>query len=185
MTDIHLTRAKPRRNKPFIIKEYNRRVPTCPPSQLPPPGSLKLSLRLGKKLGHGAASHVYEAVVQPDESSLELRDMVMPSLAVKLSRRDKAIAVEREAYNYEQMEILQGSVIPRYYGLYTTEVSPDCSFKPWSGDPIRREPRSHRIDDKSDATQPRRIISSWTLNVIIMERVGEDLSYEGNRTKEF
>ena len=111
--------------------------------------------------------------------------MVIPNLVVKLSRRDKAIAVEREAYNYEQMEILQGSVIPRCYGLYTTEISPDCSFKLWSGDPIRREPRSQMIDDKPDAAQPRRVISSWTLNILILERVGEDLSYEGNRTKEF
>ena len=54
-SDIHLTRAKPRRNKPSIIEEYNHCVPARPPSQLPPAGSMKLSLRLGKKLGHGAA----------------------------------------------------------------------------------------------------------------------------------
>ena len=56
---------------------------------------MKLSLRLGKKLGHGAAGRVYEVIVQHDDSSPELRGMSMPNLVVKLARRDKANAVER------------------------------------------------------------------------------------------
>ena len=145
---------------------------------------MKLSLRLGKKLGHGAAGRVYEVIVQHDDSSPELRGMAMPNLVVKLSRRDKAKAVEREACNYEELEILQGCVVPRCYGLYSTEISPDCGFKPWSRDPIRREPRSRKDDNKPDATQQRRVTSSWTLNMLILERVGECLSYERNRTRE-
>ena len=188
MSDIHLTRANPKRNKFVIFECRDRPVPSRPRSQLPPPGSLKLSLRLGKRLGHGATGRVYEAIVQSDDSSPELRDMVMPNLVVKISRRDKAKGVEREGYYYQEMEALQGSIVPRYYGLYTTEISPDCGFKPWSRDPIRRAPRSRKTDDKSDVTQQdqesKKGASSWTLNILVLERVGEYLSFERNRTKE-
>ena len=84
------------------------------------------------------------------------------------------------------MEVPQGPITLRYYGRDTTEISPDCDFKPWSRDPIRQEPRSQKKDDKSDAIQERKVISSWTLNIniLILEPVGECLSYERKRTKQ-
>ena len=46
--------------------------------------------------------------------------------------------MEREAYYYEHLEELQGSVIPRCYGHFQSVVAPDLSVSVW---PIERRRR--------------------------------------------
>lgn len=192
--DIHLTRGKPRRNRPKIDEQCKGRPPKRLPSKLPPPGTMELTLRLGQKIGSGAAGQVYEAVIQYDQSSPELRDMTMPPLVVKVSRPSKANSVAREAYYYEEMECLQGCVIPRYYGLYETAIPAACDFEPWSKNKAycnQDTCRPHEIlatpsEGTQVLSQPDRRskmpCSSSRLNILILERVGGNLSLARDRS---
>ncbi|KAK7677495.1 hypothetical protein QCA50_019501 [Cerrena zonata] len=192
--DIHLTRGKPRRNRPKIDEQCKGRPPKRLPSKLPPPGTMELTLRLGQKIGSGAAGQVYEAVIQYDQSSPELRDMTMPPLVVKVSRPSKANSVAREAYYYEEMECLQGCVIPRYYGLYETAIPAACDFEPWSKNKAycnQDTCRPHEIlatpsEGTQVLSQPDRRskmpCSSSRLNILILERVEGNLSLARDRS---
>ncbi|KAK7692417.1 hypothetical protein QCA50_004042 [Cerrena zonata] len=185
LSTIHLTRGKPRRNKPDVHEMFPGAPPKRLPSKLPPPGTMKLSLRLGKKIGYGAAGRIFEATIDYDHSSPELRDMAIPPLVVKVSRRYKADNLAREAYYYEEMERLQGSIVPRYYGLYEAEISPECDFTPWSKDKLRCDHGCHHPRDDPSNTQrnPKCCPSPSALNVLIMERMGGQLSLVKDRTK--
>lgn len=115
--------------------------PARRPSQLPEAGKLKLHLSLGRKIGHGRVARVYEAVVDHVSSSSELQGMVLPPLVVKVSRSHDARQLAREAYYYDEMECLQGSVIPRYYGFFEATIPGNWDFGPWRRDPIVRGSR--------------------------------------------
>ncbi|KAK7692296.1 hypothetical protein QCA50_003921 [Cerrena zonata] len=193
MSDIHLIRGKPRQNKPEIDEQCKDRPPKRLQSKLPSPGTMKLALCLGKKIGSGAAGQVYEATIQYDKSSPELRDMAMPPLVVKISRYSKAKSVAREAYYYEEMECLQGCVIPRYYGLYTATIPAACDFEPWS-EVCRNQGscRAHEslvtpsedtpVLNQSNQTLKTSCSCSSLLNILILERVGGHLSLTRDRS---
>ncbi|CAL1706344.1 unnamed protein product [Somion occarium] len=148
-TPLILNRGVPRPNKPYLLdgapkiaitgKRPRKRLP----SKLPPPGNLKFHLALGNKIGRGRVGRVYEATIDLTKSSPELSKMVLPPLVVKVSRRHDAKKLQREAYYYEEMECLQGSVIPRYYGLYQTTIQPTTDFLPWTHDKVNRRPGRH------------------------------------------
>ncbi|CAL1706348.1 unnamed protein product [Somion occarium] len=115
-------------------------------------GNLSLHLTLGNKIGRGRVGRVYEATVDLTKSSPELSNMVLPPLVVKISRRHDAKRLAREAYYYEEMECLQGCVIPRYYGLYQTVIQPSMEFLPWAHDKVNRSPGCHGdYSDKDDS----------------------------------
>ncbi|KAK7692416.1 hypothetical protein QCA50_004041 [Cerrena zonata] len=87
LANIHLTRGKPRQNKPDDHEMYPGASLKRLPSNLPSPGAMKLSLCLGKKIGYGAGGRVYEAMVEYDHSSPGLRHMAMPPLVVTALRQ--------------------------------------------------------------------------------------------------
>ncbi|KAF7795798.1 hypothetical protein EIP86_006965 [Pleurotus ostreatoroseus] len=106
--------------------DYGQPVPERPPSTLPPPGNLAIRLELGSRIGHGRTSDVYEVAIDVSNSSSELASLTFPPMVLKLSRSGRNKAMENEAYFYEEMELLQGIVIPRYYGFFKGEIPPDC-----------------------------------------------------------
>ncbi|KAK7692415.1 hypothetical protein QCA50_004040 [Cerrena zonata] len=190
--DIHLTRGKPQRNKPIIDDQCKKRPPKRMPSDLPPAGTMKLSLSIGNMIGDGAAGGVYEATIQYDHSSPELRDMAMPPLVVKISRRRKPTRLAREAFYYEEMEYLQGCVIPRYYGLFDAMIPSGCDFKPWSEDAQNHQHCCHQLssdsnDSLSDFPPKRKAKKAHAppspLSILILERVGERLSMAQTRSQ--
>ncbi|CAL1706326.1 unnamed protein product [Somion occarium] len=152
--DIILTGGKPRPNKPFMLDGYTSRPPKRLPSRLPPPGNMKLHLAIGNKIGRGRVARVFEATVDLDKSSPELASMALPPLVVKISRREDAKKLAREAYYYEEMECLQGSVIPRFYGLFEATIPPEVEFVPWVYDKFN--PTTRRYDDSGSESEEER-----------------------------
>lgn len=104
--------------------DYKYPIPTRLPSALPPPGHLTLQLHIGDRLGRGRTSGVYDASIDLQNSSPELAELAVPPLVVKVSRPGRERALDNEAFFYEEMESLQGIVIPRYYGFFKGELPP-------------------------------------------------------------
>lgn len=92
-------------------------------SQLPPPTQQHLEATLGKCLGSGLTSVVY-ALENICIAHLE-PNVVIPPLVVKISRRHRVPWLAQEAWFYEEIECLQGSVAPYCYGLFEAELG-DC-----------------------------------------------------------
>lgn len=103
---------------------------SCPPCL-----GLHASLRLGKRIGKGSTGYVFEVDLEKDSG---LSSKMIPPLVVKVCRPNKYYKMEREAYYYEHLEELQGSVIPRCYGHFQSVVAPDLSVSVW---PIERRRR--------------------------------------------
>lgn len=109
--------------------------PPRQPSQLPPQGHAALSLSLGKVLGAGRSSIVYEALdTRIIPSSLDPRSAsrgYLPPLVVKIGRRNRCQSIVREAWFYEEMECLQGVAIARFYGCFELKLGPSKRVEPW------------------------------------------------------
>ena len=95
-------------------------APLRPPSQLPTPRQQQLEATLGQPLGYGRSSVVY-ALEDVKVSGLD-PGTVVPPLVVKIARRHRLPWITREAWFYEEMECLQGSVVPYCYGMFTMEL---------------------------------------------------------------
>lgn len=95
-------------------------APSRPLSQLPTPCQQQLEATLGQPLGYGRSSVVYslEDVRIP---GLE-PGTVVPPLVVKIARLHRLPWLTREAWFYEDMECLQGSVVPYCYGMFEMEL---------------------------------------------------------------
>lgn len=171
--NVTLHRGQPRPNKEFILKGSICKglpPPTRLPSQLPEPGKLKLQLSLGRKLGYGRVARVYEATVDYANSSPELQQMALPPLVVKVSRRYEAKQLVREACYYDEMECLQGSVIPRYYGLFRSTIAPGWNLDPWRRDPVRGSRRSNPQEDDEQSSDEEEVPPPPTkLSILVME----------------
>ncbi|TCD67824.1 hypothetical protein EIP91_011886 [Steccherinum ochraceum] len=142
------------------------------PSHLAPPGNLRLSLSLGKVLGSGAVSRVYEATVVPSGSSSRLSDKKLPPLCVKVSRRGMASALLPEAQNYAEMATLQGHVIPRCYGLYSATIRDGVRFRLWEGQDEDGELRSDS-GPLYNLPENEGVLAPNAVTILVMERLGE------------
>ncbi|TCD67823.1 hypothetical protein EIP91_011885 [Steccherinum ochraceum] len=168
--DLVLRRETPLAN---TVLQYNGRDPSdgLPrKSRLPPPRNLRLCLSLvGCEIGSGDVSRVYAAEVVPSRSTPHLQGRILPPLVVKVSRRGMANVLRAEAQNYAEMEILQGHVIPRCYGLYSAAIPDDVQFWPWEGD------AQVAGDDKSYHSLPEdeELFIPNVVTILVMERLGE------------
>jgi hypothetical protein len=126
---IQLIRVTP----PILKAKMNEGSPKCvrrrdgppprQPSQLPPAGDLRLELALGKKAGSGASGLVYtvaRAIVHDVSPSVSAA--TLPPLVVKVSIGERARMLLREASVYDEMECLQGVVVPRCFGYFEAEI---------------------------------------------------------------
>ena len=108
------------------------------PSSLPPPGTLTLSLCLGKHISHGRSGVVLEASVDIQTSSPALATIAIPPLVIKIARVGRNVDLRHEAFYYDEMECIQGVVVPRYYGLFKSDIQPNWSLvSPTEEDKVR------------------------------------------------
>ncbi|KAJ3558714.1 hypothetical protein NM688_g754 [Phlebia brevispora] len=151
------------------------------PSKLPPPGNLHLRVMLGKRISHGRVGVVYEATVSSEESSPELASYVHPPLVAKISRHKHCEDLEHEVYYYEELESLQGVVLPRCYGLFQTRIRHGLSVIPPDSD--SEEPAgkgSCNLEDTDGefvpaVAEPAPKTISGIVSVILLERLGGHL----------
>ncbi|KAJ3535022.1 hypothetical protein NM688_g7036 [Phlebia brevispora] len=126
-------RSQGSENEPLIFDYYltrGKEPPARPPSSLPPPGHLSLRLYLGPRLGYGRAGGLF------------------PPLVAKISRPKMEKELEHEAFYYDEMETIQGIVIPRCYGFFTGVLPSGCLL-PGESDPAR-DVHSYRVSSDSD-----------------------------------
>lgn len=128
-----LRRLKGTCNEPVILDHISVRdkvPPPRPPSMLPTPGHLSLHLQIHDKIGRGRAGGVYSVTIDFEKSSPEIATLAIPPLVAKISRPGQHTRLEHEAYYYEEMECIQGVVIPRCYGFFTGDIPADVSLFP-------------------------------------------------------
>jgi hypothetical protein len=102
-------------------------LPDGPParrtSELPPGGTLRLELILGDKLGSGAEGLVYAVdnavLLTPagDDAPHSL-----PPIVVKVCYGERGRQLLLEASAYDEMECIQGVVVPRCFGYFEVEA---------------------------------------------------------------
>ena len=114
-----------------------------------------------------------------EESSSELASYVHPPLVAKISRHKHCEDLEHEMYYYEELETLQGVVLPRCYGLFQTRVRHGLSVIP----PDSEELAGKGSRDSEDAdgefvpavAEPAPKTISGIVSVILLERLGGHL----------
>ncbi|KIM83992.1 hypothetical protein PILCRDRAFT_87905 [Piloderma croceum F 1598] len=113
-TSLILSRVSPEPVRPYLFDALDGSYPPAPsprPSSLPPPGHLQLELTLASELGSGRVGHVYAL----DDSKTKISapsssDVFVHPLVVKVAGRDISLSTDltNEAWNYEEMECIQG-----------------------------------------------------------------------------
>ncbi|TCD65025.1 hypothetical protein EIP91_003346 [Steccherinum ochraceum] len=165
--DLVFQRENPVGNVPLVYTNCRRATVdiTTPRSRLPPPANLRLSFSLGQEIGKGTVGRVFEVNIIPSASSSRLQGRILPPLAVKICRRSMVNTLLPEAQNYVEMEMLQGHVIPRCYGLYSATIPDDMAFSPWVGDVVRSRSRDqHKLEEE--------LLGPNVVTILLMERVG-------------
>lgn len=110
---------------------------------------------LGNKLGFGSSGLVYE-VLDPTlvNEGAPSDDVVIPPLVLKIAVKTKKKNIAREAWFYDEMQSLQGVVIPRCYGWFEAQLPKGITFVPWTDD------EENRFFPKDDPTGER-FFSVW------------------------
>ena len=163
---LTLSRVSPEPVPPYLFDAMDGSYPPAPsprPSSLPPPGHLQLELTLASKLGSGRVGDVYAL----DDSKTEISapsdsDVFVHPLVVKVGGKDTSLSTDlaREAWNYEEMECIQGVAIPRCYGIFQAKVSEDVmQVKPWF-----------------EKGHTETMVQNALISVLVLERVGGHLA---------
>lgn len=169
--------------------------PPLPPPHLSPPAgpndySLSVTLQLGELLGEGGSSHVYAATVvsvtRDGGAGVEEPQILVdfPPLAVKMARRLRRGHLAREAWFYDEMHELQGSVIPRCYGWFD---APETSeFKGDTYSPSEDSERDHGFPDHYPSPWSEELqltsVPRNRISILVIERLGKTLSQWGGIT---
>lgn len=161
-------------------------MPGRPPSLLPPSPQLCLQATVGEFLGEGRSSVVFalDNVNIPGLGS----DVVVPPLVAKVSRPYRVSWVAREAWFYDEMECLQGSVVPRHFGYFERDMGVALDRMPGHGPYIKAfqdhppdEDASDDGEDLRDLHEPlhemlaERLARRDILSITILERLGDML----------
>lgn len=129
---------------------------------------------------------VYE-VLNPTlvHESTSAGDVEFPPLVIKIAARTKNKNLAREAWFYDEMQTLQGVVIPRCYGWFEAQLAEDTTFVPWDTDDIERsfpedDPTGERYfiywarGSFNEDSRPlvERLHEDYTVSFILLERLG-------------
>ncbi|KAH8105092.1 hypothetical protein BXZ70DRAFT_919348 [Cristinia sonorae] len=173
LRDLVLMPGQPKSNPP-LIRQVDPQdgnplfpLPDLPSSRLPPPGKMKLTVRLGRQIGTERGGYLYSATVDSAKSTSALKHIGLPPLVVKVSPVGMAGVLLPEAQSYLDLERFQGITIPHFYGLFTATVPNDSQFLPWQ----RRREEREGDNDPSDHPLARELPSN-VVSVLVMERVG-------------
>lgn len=112
-----------------ITHEPRRTVPVDPSSEY------HVGFSLGNKLSAGSSGLVYEVLnstLVHESASAGYVDI--PPLVIKIAARTKNKNLAREAWFYDEMQSLQGVVIPRCYGWFEAPLPEGTTFTPWEND---------------------------------------------------
>ncbi|RPD61677.1 hypothetical protein L226DRAFT_570280 [Lentinus tigrinus ALCF2SS1-7] len=108
-------------------------IPEIPPptqSRLPPDGDVMLELQLGDVLGQNDRNVVYAVRVTNADSVA----CYVPPLVMKVARLFKGRNVSEEAGMYQDLECLQGSIIPRCFWYFCATIDhTQVAILPWDG----------------------------------------------------
>ena len=72
---------------------------------------------LGRKLDEGGTGMVYEVISSPIDSQGSAGAEI-PPLVAKIGARSKNKRIAREAWFYDELQTLQGVMVPRCYGCF-------------------------------------------------------------------
>ena len=179
-----------KRDHPYADKLYipASAIPTRRPSDLPPSPQLQLSATIGAFLGDGRTSVVValDNVVVPGLAS----DVILPPLVAKIARPHRVSWAAREAWFYDEMECLQGSVVPYCFGYFERDMGYDMNTEGGSQHYVKAfqnyPPKGRTGSDEevlhmlSDGTHPMledRVRRRDILAITVMERLGDMLPW--------
>ncbi|CAL1713764.1 unnamed protein product [Somion occarium] len=151
--------------------------PTVNDLDRPSGDKLHAHLLLGETpIAQGEFGIILEANIDFSSSSPELARMKFPPLVAKVCRPRKYYKIPREAFYYEYLESLQGSVIPRYYGLFQVTIPEGVAFKYWPVeksriDSFELETYCEDSDDEDHIAYPR------LLTLLLLELLGDPPSH--------
>lgn len=119
-TNPHLRPLPPRRLRTHVPDpDIHHDLPT------------NLVLKLGECIGHGRSGIVFK--VKPAGLPSDAPNATLPPLVAKFGRQHYSKWLLREAFFYEEMQSLQGVVVPWCYGFYSARIPvvPGQGFIPW------------------------------------------------------
>ncbi|EIN07998.1 hypothetical protein PUNSTDRAFT_144462 [Punctularia strigosozonata HHB-11173 SS5] len=131
-------------------------APPRPPSRSPPSEGLCIELSLDGAVAKGRCGIVYRVNVHRVLSAdgKELSDISLPPLVAKVAGMRYTPHITREAWFYDELEALQGSVIPRCFGLFEAVLQEDTVLVPWKAHGIDRGKQEYYPDAELDSTDP-------------------------------
>jgi hypothetical protein len=158
---------------PYRLSEPHRPFVPRPPSALPEPGTIHAHLALGEKRGSGRSSIVHNVELLPPH----IPPGHLPPLVLKVGRLKRRAEIATESWFYDEMECLQGVVLPRCYGWFEAELVDGQSFGSWytAGDSSRTENSNPewRFEESERLTEMSH--SRNFVSVLLLERLGETL----------
>ena len=138
-------------------------IPDLPPSSPTPEGGITLELKVGDILGRSDRNLVYAVTI----TNTDKLGCSVPPLVMKVAKYSKGRNVSEEAGMYQDLECLQGSVIPRCYGYFFTIIDrTQLSILPWDGANCRYP----RVIDRYDPPHP-----AAPLSIMLLERLGDPI----------
>ena len=168
---LGIKRVAPDSSKKKIYKEISDgfgayrlpAIPDLPPSSPTPEGTITLELKVGDILGRSDRNLVYAVTI----TNTDKLDCYVPPLVMKVAKYSKGRNVSEEAGMYQDLECLQGSVIPRCYGYFFTIIDrTQLSILPWDGANCRYP----RVIDRYDPPHP-----AAPLSIMLLERLGDPI----------
>ncbi|KAF9503790.1 hypothetical protein BS47DRAFT_1334772 [Hydnum rufescens UP504] len=143
-----------------------------PPSTLPEPGDLHVNLTFGDKKGWGRSSFVHEVNVLPT-TTLPAH---LPPLVLKVARSKRRAEIAREAWFYDELECLQGVVLPRCYGWFEAELTEGQSFGPWTATRKSRDTENSNPEWRFKGSKLKEMSGSRNyVSVLLLEKLGDTL----------
>lgn len=162
---------KPVEPPPEFKRKQTIYVPR-PPSQLPPAGHLTLKASLGKVIGRGRCSVVYE-VRDPEVSDTTAQ---LPQIVLKVAWASRCGDINREGWFYDEMECLQGVALARCYGLFEADIPGGCTVSLPDGSNFQNDaPTSHNMIIDEDRVHPKFLElrdKRNRLSILVLERLG-------------
>lgn len=167
-----------------------RDIPKRRPSTLPPSPQLQLHATVGEYLGDGQSS-VVPVYALEQVTICGLRSNIdIPQLVVKIARPHRVSWEMREAWFYDEMECLQGSIVPRQFGYFEHDMGFSLDSTSSSGlyvKSFRDYPMSTGSSNDADwlrELEPEmhpmleeRLSRKDILSVTILERLGDMLPW--------
>lgn len=126
---------------PILYRDSPFTLPPRPLSSLPNPANLSLKLALGERISGGRAGDVHRVSIEGifTKDGLEVSEVHIPPLVVKIARRRHVFRLAREAWFYDELETLQGVATARCFGWFEAPIP--SGLTPYSWHPKHRMPK--------------------------------------------